>query len=114
MLVLMVLCAISSHSYAGVWDENYIKGQKAIERGDWSAAINYFTTAIKDNPKPEEQAPLPNTNVIDYFPYYHLGMAHYYSGSYQLARGNFLKEQQFGVINRTSQKGKLERLLEIT
>lgn len=114
LLIPVIAIAIISQTYAGVWDENYIKGQKAVERGDWTAAINYFTVAINDNPKPEQQAPLPNTSVIDYFPYYYLGRAYFYSGNYQLAKDNFLKEQQFGVINRTSIKRELERLIEIT
>jgi hypothetical protein len=106
--------ALASPAAAGVWDENYTKGQNAFVHGDWDNAIKYFNIAVKDKPNSAAQYPLANMSVIDYFPYYYLGQAYLYSGNYRLAKGNFHKELSFGAINGAPPKRHLERLLDIT
>lgn len=114
LVLTTLVLAISSPAAAGVWDENYAKGQKAFERGDWDNAINYFNIAVKDKPNSAAQYPLANMSVIDYFPYYYLGQAYLYSGNYRLAKGNFHKELSFEAIKGSPHKRHLEKLLEIT
>ncbi len=80
-VISTVLFMFSTMVIAGpAWYENYQRGMKQMEQGEWQSAKLNFENAIKVKPRDNSKQRV-GTMFIKYFPHRELGICHYNLGS---------------------------------
>jgi hypothetical protein len=59
------------------WWEEYDDAMRAVDRANWTAALQHLEEAVRRNSKSSARARTYGMRFIEYFPYYYLGLAHY-------------------------------------
>jgi tetratricopeptide (TPR) repeat protein len=90
--LLLSTVAVSARSIQ--WSDPYEKGLKAIEASHWTQAATFLEEAIAADPNAAEYKYLEGVFRIDYFPYYHLGVAYLELHQYDRAQENFNKARR--------------------
>ncbi len=94
--------ALSVTFAAADWYKPYKKGKQALEKGDWSQAIEKLKTAIAADPEPNERKRIEGVFYTEYFPYFYLALASLRLCDVDAAREHF--EQARGTLPRKSDK----------
>lgn len=81
LIVSIILTLFCASSYAGpAWYENYQRGLKQVDAGNWETARLNFENAIKEKPGDSKKQRV-GTMFIKYYPHRELGICLYHLGS---------------------------------
>lgn len=75
------------------WHQAYAAGLKAMKNQEWRAAIRHFSVAMDKKSKDKDKTRAYGAVFISYYPNRETGIAYYYLGDYERARG-FLQRAQ--------------------
>lgn len=102
-MLLLVVLVFSLGLFADTWYNNYEKALKAIEKNNWSAAIQYLHAALQEKDTPKLNAKTVGLRFVDYLPYYYLGLAYYRSGQFSDAAVAFEQSLNYNVVQKKSE-----------
>jgi len=80
-------------------DEELVK--QALEREDWTAAVQQLNAALEKKGDSSARARSYGMNVVEYFPYFRLGVAYYHLGQFDAALQAFETEARLGAITES-------------
>lgn len=99
LLLLIGLCLFLTEGiWADKWYRDYEKAVLAAKKGVWSEVIVHIRESLGKRDKPKYQARTVGLEFVDYFPYYHLGLAHYRLGQYKEAEEALDQSRAYGEI----------------
>lgn len=109
ILPLAILTIVLSAGVAQAsWYDDYDAGIAAVRKGNWNAAVQKMSAAIKGNPKEGDRVRTYGTIMINYHPYYYRGVAYLNTGRYEEAIADFERTSGPGPENL----GSLDTLME--
>lgn len=100
LLLLASLFATPARSQEQ-WYTYYTNAQEAIAASDWSQAVQELEKALQRKPAPQFEAETYALQLVNYVPFYWLGVAYYNQGDFEQAGANFAKSLSWGTIKRT-------------
>lgn len=83
------------------WYTYYTNAQEAIAASDWSRAVQELEKALQRKPAPQFEAETYALQLVNYVPFYWLGVAYYNQGDFEKADANFAKSLSWGTVNKT-------------
>ncbi len=107
LAVALITLAVAAAAHAS-WYDDYDDGLAAIRKGNWNAAVQKMSAAIKGNPKEGDRTRTYGTIMINYHPYYYRGVAYLNTGRYEEAISDFERTSGPGPENL----GSLDTLME--
>src|SRR4051812_25851426 len=103
LITAVILCTAFSTGVAfASWYDDYEAGLSAIKAGQWKTAVDKMTTAIRDNPKENNNARTYGAIFINYHPYYYRAVAEINLGQYQKAVSDLENTSGPGAVDRGS------------
>jgi hypothetical protein len=115
--MIVALLLSSSAARADEWAEAYKQGQKALIRGDWDSAIQFFQRAIDIRRHSDSHAvTITPVEGVEYLPYYYLAQAYFHSGKpdgMKLALVNLEAERNEGEVQKTEHRNHFNSLERI-
>lgn len=108
LAVAFLAITFAATSALASWYDDYDAGLAAVRKGNWSAAVQKMSAAIKGNPKESDRARTYGTIMINYHPYYYRGVAYLNTGRYEEAIADFERTSGPGPENL----GSLDVLIE--
>jgi tetratricopeptide (TPR) repeat protein len=106
ILAAAVLTLAFATAAQASWYDDYDAGLAAIKSGNWNAAVQKMSAAIKGNPKEGTRVRTYGTIMISYHPYYYRGAAYLNSGRYEEAIADFER-----TSGQASDLGSLDALM---
>jgi tetratricopeptide (TPR) repeat protein len=111
LAVAVVAVALSAGVALGSWYDDYDTGMTAIRKGQWQAAIQSMTAAIRAKGQESDKARTYGTQFINYHPYYYRGVAYLNTGQYDkaiadLEQATGIGEENVGSIESLVQRAK--------
>jgi hypothetical protein len=76
-LALGIALAFSATPASADWKNDYDRGLKAVEAGQWGEAQRLFANAAREEPEPAERKPFQGVVRKFYVPHYYAGLAAY-------------------------------------
>lgn len=101
LLAAAAIVLIAGPVAADPWYEHYANAQQALEREDWTAAVQQLNAALEKKGDPSARARSYGMNVVEYFPYFRLGVAYYHLGQFDAALQAFETEARLGAITES-------------
>jgi hypothetical protein len=98
LLAAAAIILIAGPAAADPWYEHYANAQQALEQEDWTAAVQQLNAALEKKGDPGARARSYGMNVVEYFPYFRLGVAYYHLGQFDAALQAFETEARLGAI----------------
>jgi hypothetical protein len=98
LLAAVAIVLIAGPAAADPWYEYYANAQQALEREDWTAAVQQLNAALEKKGDSSARARSYGMNVVEYFPYFRLGVAYYHLGHFDAALQAFETEARLGAI----------------
>jgi tetratricopeptide (TPR) repeat protein len=89
---------IAGPASADPWYEHYANALRALEQEDWTVAVQQLNAALEKKGDPDARARSYGMNVVEYFPYFRLGVAYYHLGQFDAALQAFETEARLGAI----------------
>ena len=96
-LIIIMVCATSVYAQSS-WYAHYDLALEAISLNRWQEAIDHLQAAIDLKPEPELNAHTYGVWRKHYLPYFHLGVAYYNLGEYELAEEYLRRSLENGTI----------------
>jgi len=109
--VVVLALAFSTGIYGDTWYNNYENGKDAVEKKNWSEAVQYFRAALEEKDEPRLKSKTYGLRFVDYLPYYYLGKAYYGSALYKDAQTALERSLDYGVIKKTDLYDSLKEML---
>ncbi|MBN2289453.1 MAG: tetratricopeptide repeat protein [Candidatus Glassbacteria bacterium] len=100
MLLALIIQARPAYTQE-TWYATYDMALEAISQGRWEEAVTRLEAALSQKPAPELNARTYGVWRRNYLPFYHLGVAYYNMGNYELAREYFSRSLDAGVIKNS-------------
>ena len=97
LLVIITLCVTPLYAQSS-WYAHYDLALEAISLNRWQEAIDHLKAAIDLKPEPELNAHTYGVWRKHYLPYFHLGVAYYNLGEYDLAEEYLGRSLENGTI----------------
>ena len=101
LLAVVAIVLIAGPVAADPWYEYYTNAQQALEREDWTAAVQQLNAALEKKGDSSARARSYGMNVVEYFPYFRLGVAYYHLGQFDAALQAFETEARLGAITES-------------
>lgn len=101
LLLLSIAFLIPVYVFSAKWYESYEKAKSSFERGEYSNAINLLQDCISQKPESKLRARTYGTAIIEYLPYYYLGLCYYNQKDYAEAVRWFEREEEYGEIQNS-------------
>jgi tetratricopeptide (TPR) repeat protein len=101
LLAAAAIVLIAGPVAADPWYEYYANAQQALEREDWTAAVQQLNAALEKKGDSSARARSYGMNVVEYFPYFRLGVAYYHLGQFDAALQAFETEARLGAITES-------------
>jgi hypothetical protein len=98
MLAAAAIILIAGPAAADPWYEYYANAVQALEQEDWTAAVQQLNAALEKKGDSGARARSYGMNVVEYFPYFRLGVAYYHLGQFDAALQAFETEARLGAI----------------
>ena len=98
--VIALLLAVTARSQEQ-WYTYYTNAQEAIAASDWSRAVPELEKALQRKPAPQFEAETYALQLVNYVPFYWLGVAYYNQGDFEKAEANFSKSLSWGTVKKT-------------
>ena len=98
LLAAAAIVLIASPAAADPWYVHYASAEQALERSDWTAAIEQLNAALEKKGDSGARVRSYGMNVVAYFPYFRLGVAYYELGQFDAALQAFETEARLGAI----------------
>ena len=98
LLAAAAIVLIAGAAAADPWYEHYANAQKALEQQDWTVAVQQLNAALEKKGDSGARARSYGMNVVEYFPYFRLGVAYYHLGQFDAALQAFETEARLGAI----------------
>lgn len=106
-----MVSAFSVGLYGDTWYNNYENGKAAVEKKNWSEAIEYLRVALDDKNEPRLNAKTYGLRFVDYLPYYYLGKAYYGNALYKDAQTALERSLEYGAVKKTDLYDSLKEML---
>ncbi len=107
--LVVIVCTLTSFSFAAQWSDFYFEAQRQSERKNWEKAIELYKKAIEVAPEPSTGKKL-GMGKKRYFPYVELGLAYLGLGDIEAAHRACTQAREKGI----APSGTIDRCLEIT
>jgi outer membrane protein assembly factor BamD (BamD/ComL family) len=98
LLSAAAIILIVGPAAADPWYEYYANAQQALEKEEWTAAVQHLNAALEKKGDSGARARSYGMNVVEYFPYFRLGVAYYHLGQFDAALQAFETEARLGAI----------------
>jgi hypothetical protein len=98
LLAAAAIVLIAGPAAADPWYEHYANAQQALEQEDWTVAVQQLNAALEKKGDSGARARSYGMNVVEYFPYFRLGVAYYHLGQFDAALQAFETEARLGAI----------------
>ncbi len=98
LLTGLVIALITSPATADPWYEHYANAERALEQQEWTVAVQQLNAALEKKGDSGARARSYGMNVVEYFPYFRLGVAYYHLGQFDAALQAFETEVRLGAI----------------
>ena len=98
MLAAAAIILIAGPAAADPWYEYYANAVQALEQEDWTVAVQQLNAALEKKGDSGARARSYGMNVVEYFPYFRLGVAYYHLGQFDAALQAFETEARLGAI----------------
>ena len=98
LLTGLVIALITSPAAADPWYEHYANAERALEQQEWTVAVQQLNAALEKKGDSGARARSYGMNVVEYFPYFGLGVAYYHLGQFDAALQAFETEARLGAI----------------
>ena len=98
--VIALLLAVTARSQEQ-WYTYYTNAQEAIAASDWSRAVPELEKALQRKPAPQFEAETYALQLVNYVPFYWLGVAYYNQGDFEKAEANFSKSLSWEKEKKT-------------
>ncbi len=98
MFAATAIILIAGPAAADPWYEYYANALQALEQEDWTAAVQQLNAALEKKGDSDARARSYGMKVVEYFPYYRLGVAYYHLGQFDAALQAFETEARLGAI----------------
>jgi tetratricopeptide (TPR) repeat protein len=107
-IAVLFMSLAATTAQAQRWYDHYDAGLAAVRSGDWNAAVQKMTAAIKGNAKEQPNARTYGMNTVNYRPFYYRGVAYLQTGKYEEAMADLEKTTGPGPENL----GSIDTLME--
>jgi tetratricopeptide (TPR) repeat protein len=101
LLSAAAIILIAGPAAADPWYEHYANAQQALEKEEWAAAVRQLNAALEKKGDSGARARSYGMNVVEYFPYFRLGVAYYHLGQFDAALQAFETEARLGAITES-------------
>ena len=98
LLAAAAIILIASPAAAEPWYQYYDNALEALEQEDWTVAVQQLNAALEKKGDSGARARSYGMNVVEYFPYFRLGVAYYHLGQFDAALQAFETEARLGAI----------------
>jgi len=98
LIAIAAIILIAGPAAADPWYEYYDKALQALEQEDWTVAVQQLNAALEKKGDSGARARSYGMNVVEYFPYFRLGVAYYHLGQFDAALQAFETEARLGAI----------------
>ena len=98
LLAAAAIILIAGPAAADPWYEHYANAQQALEQEDWTVAVEQLNAALEKKGDSGARTRSYGMNVVEYFPYFRLGVAYYHLGQLDAALQAFETEARLGAI----------------
>ena len=98
LLAAAAIVLIAGPAAADPWYEHYANAQQALEQEDWTVAVEQLNAALEKKGDSGARTRSYGMNVVEYFPYFRLGVAYYHLGQLDAALQAFETEARLGAI----------------
>jgi tetratricopeptide (TPR) repeat protein len=98
LIAIAAIIMIAGPAAADPWYEHYDKVLQALEQEDWTVAVQQLNAALEKKGDSGARARSYGMNVVEYFPYFRLGVAYYHLGQFDAALQAFETEARLGAI----------------
>lgn len=99
----VLLLLLQGGLWADRWYVDYEKALSAVKGGKWGEALLHLDAALAGRDKPKFKARTIGLEFVDYFPYYHQGLARYRLGNLQGALLSLEQSRQYGESLRDAE-----------
>jgi tetratricopeptide (TPR) repeat protein len=94
----LVIALITSPAAADPWYEHYANAERALGQEEWTVAVRQLNAALEKKGDSGARVRSYGMNVVEYFPYFRLGVAYYHLGQFDAALQAFETEARLGAI----------------
>ena len=101
LLTGLVIALITSPAAADPWYEHYANAERALEQQEWTVAVQQLNAALEKKGDSGARVRSYGMNVVEYFPYFRLGVAYYRLGQFDAALQAFETEARLGAITES-------------
>jgi tetratricopeptide (TPR) repeat protein len=98
LLAAAAIVLIAGPVAADPWYEHYANALQALEQQEWTVAVQQLNAALEKKGDSGARARSYGMNVVEYFPYFRLGVAYYHLGQFDAALQAFETEARLGAI----------------
>jgi tetratricopeptide (TPR) repeat protein len=98
LLAGLVIALITRPAAADPWYEYYANALQALDQENWTVAVQQLNAALEKKGDPGARVRSYGMNVVEYFPYFRLGVAYYHLGQFDAAVQAFETEARLGAI----------------
>ena len=98
LLAAAAIVLIAGPVAADPWYEHYANALRALEQQEWTVAVQQLNAALEKKGDSGARARSYGMNVVEYFPYFRLGVAYYHLGQFDAALQAFETEARLGAI----------------
>lgn len=98
LLAAAAIILIAGPAAADPWYEYYANAVQALEQEDWTVAVQQLNAALEKKGDSGARVRSYGMNVVEYFPYFRLGVAYYHLGQFDAALQAFETEARLGAI----------------
>jgi tetratricopeptide (TPR) repeat protein len=98
LLAAVAIILIAGPAAADPWYEYYANALQALEQEDWTVAVKQPNATLEKKGDSGARARSYGMNVVEYFPYFRLGVAYYHLGQFDAALQAFETEARLGAI----------------
>jgi tetratricopeptide (TPR) repeat protein len=101
ILPVIFMFSVSQNLFGETWYKLYDKALESIERGQYPAAIGYLQEAIDKAPESKTRKRSYGVGIVNYYPYYHLGLCYYKQQNYSEAVKWLQREEEYSQIQES-------------
>jgi tetratricopeptide (TPR) repeat protein len=111
LLILFLCLAGLTSPLSAQWYKDYERAQDALEKQEWSRAIELVEKLTQRTKKPDANRRAEGNFRSPYYPYFLLGKAYYGLQDLDSARANLKESLGYGLL-KENQEAEVQRLLE--